>query len=166
MSSMMTKLKFVALIACSAAEIAVARDLIWVGGAEGADAKKWDLSTLNWRVAGDETMTPVAFESGDNVLFDDTAQSFYVAMEKVDAVNTYQFDIGNVVFSNDVNNYSWKSFTDTWTEARGHMGTIDKWGADTPDAEGSYFRRFAAKAPLDDMAQIWYSVGEAAGGNP
>ena len=130
MSSMMTKLKFVALIACSAAEIAVARDLIWVGGAEGADAKKWDLTTLNWRVAGDETMTPVAFESGDNVLFDDSAVSFDVYMMQVaEPNNQLQYNIGNVVFSNDVNNYSWQVFTDTWTQARGAMGTVDKWGA-------------------------------------
>ena len=131
MSSMMTKLKFVALIACSAAEIAVARDLIWVGGAEGADAKKWDLSTLNWRVAGDETMTPVAFESGDNVLFDDTATSFEVSMQQTaPGKNDFQYNIGNVVFSNDVNNYSWGvAFDTTWTQARGAMGTIDKWGA-------------------------------------
>ena len=121
--------KFCLVLAFGIAVTASARDLIWVGGAEGADANKWDLTTLNWRVAGDETMTPVAFEAGDNVLFDDTAQSFYVVMEKVDAVNTYQYDIGNVVFSNEVNNYGWKCFTDTWTEARGHMGTIDKWGA-------------------------------------
>ena len=131
MSSKMTKFSFVALVACSAAGIATARDLIWVGGAAGDDKWKWDLTTLNWRVAGDETETPVAFEAGDNVLFDDTAQSFYVVMEKVDAVNTYQYDIGNVVFSNEVNNYGWKCFTDTWTEARGHMGTIDKWGGGT-----------------------------------
>ena len=78
MSSKMTKFRFVALVACSAAGIATARDLIWVGGAAGDDKWKWDLTTLNWRVAGDETETPVAFEAGDNVLFDDTAQSFYV----------------------------------------------------------------------------------------
>ena len=114
MSSVMMKLKFTALIACSAAGIAVARDLIWVGGAEGADAKKWDLSTLNWRVAGDETMTPVAFESGDNVLFDDSAVSFDVYMMQVaEPNNQLQYNIGNVVFSNDVNNYSWQVFTVT-----------------------------------------------------
>ena len=106
-----------------------ARDLIWVGGAEGADAKKWDLSTLNWRVAGDETRTPVAFESGDNVLFDDSAESFDVYMMQVaEPDNQLQYNIGNVVFSNDVNNYSWEVFTDTWTQARGAMGTVDKWG--------------------------------------
>ena len=101
--------KFCLVLAFGIAVTASARDLIWVGGAAGADANKWDLTTLNWRVAGDETMTPVAFEAGDNVLFDDTAQSFYVVMEKVDAVNTYQYDIGNVVFSNVVNNYGWNS---------------------------------------------------------
>ena len=129
MSSVMMKLRFAALIACSAAGIAMARDLIWVGGAEGADAKKWDLTTLNWRVAGDETMTPVAFESGDNVLFDDSAVSFDVYMMQVaEPNNQLQYNIGNVVFSNDVNNYSWQVFTDTWTQARGAMGSIDKWG--------------------------------------
>ena len=108
---------------------ASARDLIWVGGAEGADAKKWDLTTLNWRVAGDETRTPVAFESGDNVLFDDSAVSFDVYMMQVaEPNNQLQYNIGNVVFSNDVNNYSWQVFTDTWTQARGAMGSIDKWG--------------------------------------
>ena len=123
------KLRFAALIACSAAGIAMARDLIWVGGAEGADAKKWDLTTLNWRVAGDETRTPVAFESGDNVLFDDSAVSFDVYMMQVaEPNNQLQYNIGNVVFSNDVNNYSWQVFTDTWTQARGAMGSIDKWG--------------------------------------
>ena len=129
MSSKMTKFRFVALVACSAAGIATARDLIWVGGAEGADAKKWDLTTLNWRVAGDETRTPVAFESGDNVLFDDSAVSFDVYMMQVaEPNNQLQYNIGNVVFSNDVNNYSWQVFTDTWTQARGAMGSIDKWG--------------------------------------
>ena len=110
-----------------------ARDLIWVGGAEGADAKKWDLSTLNWRVAGDETRTPVAFESGDNVRFDDTAASFAVSMQQVtpqgQPSNVFQYNIGDVVFSNDVNNYSWEiAFDYTWTQARGAMGSIDKWG--------------------------------------
>ena len=114
MSSVMMKLRFAALIACSAAGIAVARDLIWVGGAEGADAKKWDLTTLNWRVAGDETMTPVAFESGDNVRFDDTATSFTVSMQQTAPTkNELQYNIGNVVFSNDVNNYSWEIAFDT-----------------------------------------------------
>ena len=107
-----------------------ARDLIWVGGAAGADAKKWDLTTLNWRVAGDETMTPVAFESGDNVRFDDTATSFAVSMQQTAPTkNELQYNIGNVVFSNDVNNYSWEiAFDYTWTQARGAMGSIDKWG--------------------------------------
>ena len=121
-------------LAFGIAVTASARDLIWVGGAEGADAKKWDLSTLNWRVAGDETMTPVAFESGDNVRFDDTATSFAVSMQQVTPQgqpnNVLQYNIGNVVFSNDVNNYSWEiAFDSTWTQARGAMGSIDKWGA-------------------------------------
>ena len=100
------------------------------GGAEGADANKWDLTTLNWRVAGDETRTPVAFDSGDNVLFDDTATSFEVSMQQTAPTkNELQYNIGNVVFSNDVNNYSWEvAFVDTWTQARGAMGSIDKWG--------------------------------------
>ncbi len=121
--------KLALFLACAMAGMVQARDLIWVGGAGNGDHYKWDLSTLNWRVAGDETETPVAFEEGDNVLFDDTAQSFYVVMDRVDAVNTHQFDIGNVVFSNEVNNYGWKSYTDPWYEGRGHMGSIDKWGA-------------------------------------
>ena len=124
--------KMIALLLVGAALVNVyARDLIWVGGAAGADANKWDLSTLNWRVAGDETMTPVAFESGDNVLFDDTATSFDVSMQQTaPGKNDFQYDIGNIVFSNDVNNYSWNvAFVDTWTQARGAMGSIDKWGA-------------------------------------
>ena len=122
--------KLALALACGMAFVAQGRDLIWVGGAEGADAKKWDLTTLNWRVAGDETMTPVAFESGDNVRFDDTATSFDVAMQRTGATNSdHNYDIGNIVFSNDVNNYSWKvAFVTEWTEYRGHMGSIDKWG--------------------------------------
>ena len=121
--------KLALVLACGMAFVAQGRDLIWVGGAEGADAKKWDLTTLNWRVAGDETRTPVAFESGDNVLFDDSAVSFDVYMMQVaEPNNQLQYNIGNVVFSNDVNNYSWQVFTDTWTQARGAMGTVDKWG--------------------------------------
>ncbi len=122
--------KFCFAIALGIAVAASARDLIWVGGAEGADANKWDLTTLNWRVAGDETRTPVAFDSGDNVLFDDTATSFEVSMQQTAPTkNELQYNIGNVVFSNDVNNYSWEvAFVDTWTQARGAMGSIDKWG--------------------------------------
>ena len=123
--------KFCFALAFGIAVTASARDLIWVGGAAGADANKWDLTTLNWRVAGDETMTPVAFESGDNVLFDDTAASFAVSMQQTaPTTSELQYNIGNVVFSNDVNNYSWRVvFSDsTWTQARGAMGSIDKWG--------------------------------------
>ena len=123
--------KFCFAIAFGIAVTTSARDLIWVGGAEGADAKKWDLTTLNWRVAGDETRTPVAFESGDNVLFDDTATSFAVSMQQTaPTINELQYNIGNVVFSNDVNNYSWEIAFDTyWTQKRGAMGSVDKWGA-------------------------------------
>ncbi len=124
---------FCLVLAFGIAVTASARDLIWVGGAGGADAKKWDLTTLNWRVAGDETRTPVAFESGDNVLFDDTATSFAVSMQQTaPTINELQYNIGNVVFSNDVNNYSWEiasAFSSYWTQGRGAMGSIDKWGA-------------------------------------
>lgn len=123
--------KLALALACGMAFVAQGRDLVWVGGAEGADAQKWDLTTLNWRVAGDETMTPVAFESGDNVLFDDTATSFTVSMQQTAPTkNELQYNIGNVVFSNDVNNYSWEIAFDTyWPQVRGAMGSIDKWGA-------------------------------------
>lgn len=120
------------LALCAGAELA-ARDLIWVGGAEDGN-HKWDLTTLNWRVAGDETETPVAFTEGDNVLFDDTAQSFFVYLDKVDSSNSHQFNIGNVVFSNAVNDYIWQPY-DVWTQARGTMGTIDKWGAGSVTAK-------------------------------
>ena len=123
--------KFCLVLAFGIAVTGSARDLIWVGGAAGADANKWDLTTLNWRVAGDETMTPVAFESGDNVRFDDTATSFTVSMQQTAPTkNELQYNIGNVVFSNDVNNYSWEIAFDTyWPQVRGAMGSIDKWGA-------------------------------------
>ena len=123
--------KLALALVCGMAFFAQGRDLIWVGGAEGADAQKWDLTTLNWRVAGDETRTPVAFESGDNVLFDDTATSFAVSMQQTAPTkNELQYNIGNVVFSNDVNNYSWEiAFDYTWTQTRGAMGSVDKWGA-------------------------------------
>ena len=103
------------------------RDLVWTG----AENRYWDLTTKNWYVAGDEAKTPVAFESGDNVLFDDSAKSYAVELVRVDKVNDYQFDVGNVVFSNETHNYTFDADNHNWIYPRGGFGTIDKWGAAT-----------------------------------
>ena len=101
------------------------RNLVWTGKASAC----WDLTAENWRVAGDETKTPVAFESGDNVLFDDSAESYSVTLVRVDTTKDFQFDIGNVVFSNETQNYTFDADNHNWIYQRGGFGTIDKWGA-------------------------------------
>ena len=105
--------------------MASARDLVWTGD----KSSDWDLTSLNWRVAGDAENTPVAFESGDNVLFDDSAASYSVTLVRVDTTKDFQFDIGNVVFSNETQNYTFDADNHNWIYQRGGFGTIDKWGA-------------------------------------
>ena len=120
------------LVFCSVlalAGVSTARDLVWTG----AESSHWDLTSLNWRVAGDAANTPVAFESGDNARFDDSAASFGVLLVRVDAVNNYQFDVGNVVFSNETQNYTFDADGHNWIYQRGGFGTIDKWGAGRVD---------------------------------
>lgn len=103
------------------------RDLVW----SGAESRYWDLTAKNWYVAGDERQTPVAFESGDNVLFDDSAESYTVELVRVDKTADFQFDVGNVVFSNETQNYTLDADSHNWVYQRGGFGTIDKWGAAT-----------------------------------
>ena len=104
-----------------------ARDLVWTG----STSRYWDLTSTNWRVAGDEGNEPVAFQSGDNVLFDDSAASFAVELVRVDKTADFQFDVGNVVFSNETQNYTFDADKHNWIYQRGAFGTIDKWGAGT-----------------------------------
>ena len=101
------------------------RNLVWTG----AVSSHWNTTAENWYVAGDAEKTPVAFQSGDNVLFDDSAASYSVTLVRIDAVENYQFDIGNVVFSNETQNYTFDADGHNWIYQRGGFGTIDKWGA-------------------------------------
>ena len=123
----MTRLAACILAAAALGGGAMARDLVWTG----AESRYWDLTARNWCVAGDETQAPVAFESGDNVLFDDSATSFAVELVRVDKTADFQFDVGNVVFSNETQNYTFDADSHNWIYQRGGFGTIDKWGAGT-----------------------------------
>ena len=115
-----------ACVALSSATVlaftASARTLVWTG-AQGAN---WDLTTENWYDASDANKTPTAFQSGDNVIFDDTASGTTVKIiSNKDAKPTY----GTITFSNTVD-YVWNADIDNYTTTYfTKSGTIDKWGS-------------------------------------
>lgn len=111
-----------ALAAVVTSTSAFARTLIWTGAVNGT----WDRTTANWYEAGDADQTPTAFQSGDNVIFDDTGLQKTVTLIG-DSVDKYS--VGTVIFSNDVA-YVWKANPEIFTTGYfTKFGNIDKWGA-------------------------------------
>ena len=108
------------------------RNLVWTGAA----SSDWNTTAENWYVAGDAEKTPVAFQSGDNVLFDDSAVNFTVQLKKVSS-GDFQYDVGSIVFSNETQNYALKSPDSTvWYQKYGAFGPIDKWGTARVSVQG------------------------------
>lgn len=112
------------------------RNLIWTG--QTSSVWNDDPTALNWRIEGDPNNTPVAFESGDNVRFDDTAsnQSVTLKQNKIDSETAskqvFQFDVGNCVVSNDTTIYTFdqnSNWGEVWGRTAGDWASFRKQGS-------------------------------------
>ena len=109
-----------------------ARDLVWLGSDDATTGTYWDLVTPNWYVKGDATKTRVCFESGDNVWFLDS--EWVSPTAKLIRTNTsawqHEYDIGDVVISNETETLTWGSNGNTWVDKQCFpMKSLNKWGA-------------------------------------
>lgn len=116
----------VTVVAAFISSSAFARTLVWTG----ATNTQWSIlpDDKNWRDLDDPDNTNIAFEEGSDVIFDDTASGFTVALTKT-AASGHQFDVGKITFQNESKAYTLTANVDPWVQSYGAFGPMEKKGA-------------------------------------